>query len=245
MAINWSIEYENQPRNVSNPGFIAQSVRTLKTAISERMTLEHFFGSTESTDRGKHREGAARIFIEDDESAGRTDRVTSDTYVGRLEADLTDRGTAPQIGGVDITDPAGLLERLISVWDKDGTKLELFNWDDVVHRSWDVDITGRKRYTGDNPEVQLDVSDIQYDLQDTPTKARWDEMAVKRSIVKDFTEDAKYHSVYDIEDEDNDSRQIATTGGVVNPISGTPFTLDENISANNIFANKVYGAVYS
>lgn len=243
-SINWSAEYENQPRQVSNPGFVAQSVRTLKTAISERMTPEHYFGITEDTNAGLHREGSARAFVEDDESGTRDERVVSDQAVGRMDIDLTERVDEPQIDGVDIIDPAGLLERLISIWDKDGTKLEVFNWDDVVHRSWDVDITGRKRYTNENPEVQEALDDTSYDLLDTPSKARADQKAIKRLDIKTWTDDAKSFNFLDMALEDNDDNQIATAGGVTNPISGTAFTLNETVSATTIFANKVYGAVY-
>lgn len=247
-SINWSAEYENQPRQVSNPGFVAQSVRTLKTAISERMTPEHYFGITEDTNAGLHREGSARVFVEDAESGARDERVISDQAVGRIDIDMTERVDEPQINGVDIIDPAGLLERLISIWDKDGTKLEVFNWDDVVHRSWDVDITGRKVYSATNPEVQERMDDDYYEnTLDTTGRARADQKAVKRLDIKTWTDDAKSFNFLDIALEDNDDNQIATDGGVSNPNadSGAAMTLNETVSATTIFANKVYGAVYS
>ena len=62
---NWTNEYERQPVRGSNPGFIAQAVRTLKSAISERLSIEHLFGAGEATDPGVHREGSARALVQD------------------------------------------------------------------------------------------------------------------------------------------------------------------------------------
>lgn len=238
MAINWSNEYENQPRNKSNPGFIAQSVRTLKTAVRERLVYEHFFGAAEGTDIGKHREGGARIFVDDAET--RTDTVTNDQAVGRTVVDLNELGTQPDIDGVAQT---GILANILSVYDKDNVKQTVFDQDDFVHKSWDQDITGRKRYTSINPEVQEALDDTTYDAMDATTKVRADEKAVKRSGIKVWTEDAKSHNIFDAADSYNDVS--ATTEGDTNPITGTAETTDNSISADIIYANLIYGAAYS
>jgi hypothetical protein len=246
MAINWTNEYEAQPVGAANPGFTAQAVRTLKTGIRERMTLEHFFGSTEGSDYGKHREGSARIYVLDEDTVGgvRADAVTSDTYTGRTEVNLTvlTGANIPETEGVDITDTDQLRNREIHVWDKDNTKVKVFDWDEVVHRTWDVDITGRKRYTSENPEVQESLDDTTYDAMDSPTKTRADAKAVKRSDIKTWTEEAKDHNIFDATDADND---LTTTGdGGTNPVSGDTNTTANDISCQSLYADAIYGVVW-
>ena len=240
-SINWSTEYENQPRNVSNPGFIADSARTLKTAIRERMTLEHFFGSTESTDYGKHREGSARAFVIDEQSA-RTDIVTSDTYTGRIRVDLQDLSPIPDDDGTPVTGDA-LSARKIEVWDYNNDLITIFDPAEYVSRNQDLNITGRKVYTGDNPEVQEDLTVATYDLMSAGDKTRADEKAVGRATIKVWTDEAKDHNIFDVTDTDNNI--TGTTGSVTNPIDSSTNTTSDSVSANIVFANKVYGAVYS
>lgn len=242
MAINWTSEYESQPRNVSNPGFINDSVLTLKSAISERMTLEHFFGQTESTQYGDHREGSARIFVVD--TAGRTDDVTErTTEPGRVRVAFTARNPVPESAGIAVVDPSQLLDRTLDVRDENGDWQEVLDWDEVVHRSWDLDIIGRKRYTSENPEVQENLSDTTYDAMDSPTKLRADNKAVKRSGIKIWTDAAKDANIFDVTDSDNNI--VATADGLPNPIHGLAETTANDISAQTIYADTVYGATYS
>jgi hypothetical protein len=240
MAINWTVEYENQPRNVSNPGFIADAVRTLKTAVSERLSPEHFFGAGESTDVSKHREGSARAYVVDDD-ATRADIVSANTDVGRMSINLETLSPVPTSGDSNVTGDE-LYTRSLSVWDKDGTKITVFDPEEYVSRSQDLTITGRKVYSVENPEVQEDLDDTTYDGLDVAPKARADNKAVKRSDIKTWTDEAKAHNIFDVEDTDNNV--VATSPLINNPISDKNETTSESISANVIFANKVYGAVY-
>lgn len=240
-TINWTTEYENQPRNVSNPGFIADSARTLKTAIRERMTLEHFFGSTESTSFGNHREGSARVFVDDADT--RTDDVTlKDGHVGRVRMNLGILTPIPTSGDVNVIGDE-LLERVIQVYDKDNILVDVFDPKEYVSRTQDLDITGRKVYTTENPEVREDLTDLTYASMSTPDKLRADEKAVRRAGIKVWTDEAKSHNIFDVTDADNNI--IGTTGSAMNPINSSTNTTSESVSADIIFANKVYGAVYS
>lgn len=245
MAINWSTEYENQPVTESNPGYIAQSVQTLKTAIRERMTLEHFFGVTEGASYGDHREGSARAFVTDTEFP-RSDRVGGAggaNDVGRLEIDMDVRGTLPEISGTPVTGDQ-TFNRIFATWDYNNQKRQVFAPDEYVHRNWDLDITGQKRYVNENPEVQEDLSDTTYDAMSSPDKLRADEKAVGRAQIKVWSDEAKEHNVLDILDPDNDANKIETAGGVTNPISSTAFTLDETASVTTLYADAIYGVVY-
>jgi hypothetical protein len=247
MAINWTNEYEAQPVGASNPGFISQSVRTLKTGVRERMTLEHFFGSTESTSYGQHREGSARAYLLDEDTAAgvRADAVSSGAVLpGRIEVDMTVLTSTdiPETDGVDVTDTDQLRDRKISVWDKDDTKITVFEWNEVVHREWDLDITGRKRYTSENPEVQEALDDTTYDAMDAPTQARADEKAVKRSGIKVWTEEARTWNIFDATDSDNDL--TTTADGGANPVSGDANTTANDISCQSLYADAIYGIVW-
>jgi len=238
----WSLEYERQPRQASNPGFIAQSVRTLKTALSERLGREHFFGNLEGTTPGKHREGSARAFVNDDESAARDDKAVSDSAVGRLFIDLDVRSVVPKTNDVDVTGDA-LLVRDFLTWDKDGNEVVVFSPDDYVSSSQDQIITGRKRYIGENPQVTEDLSDPTYDaIVSTPERDRADNRAVKRSQIKVWSNDAKEHNIFNALDPDNTT--MNTASGNLNPVSGNIQTTVNSISANEIYAERLYGAVY-
>ena len=242
MAMNWTLEYENQPRNVSNPGFIADSVRTLKTAIRERMTLEHFYGSTESTSWGNHREGSARVFVIDADSPRDDATVLKDDYVGRTKINLEVLASVPQAQGSDVTGEE-LVQRVIQVYDKDDALIDVFDPGLYVSRTQDLNITGRKIYTGDNPEVQEDMTDLTWTDMGAAEQVRADQKAVKRITIKDWTDTAQDHNIFDVSDTDNSITPLSPAG--TNDIDGSGNTTTHSISANVIVANKVYGAVYS
>jgi len=239
MAITWTNEYMNQPRQGSNPGAIAQSVRTLKSAIFNRLFKEHYWGPEEGVIAGKHKEGSTKVFIEDTESAQRItdgDRIASDGEIGRTRVNLTERNPVPKSGDIDIIGD-GIYENTIEVWDKDNTVVKVFDPDDYVHRDWDLNITGRKVYTGENPEVQEDLSDTQYDdIMTGPEQLRADQKAVKRQGIKIWTEEARTFNIFDSSDDDNTT--IPDTN------SPTLKVVTENIEAQSIYGTIVRGAVW-
>ena len=67
MAV-WNSVYAAIPRDGVNPGYGAQSIRDLKSAVTERMNGEHIWGVDETDvlypeTGGTHREGSARAYV--------------------------------------------------------------------------------------------------------------------------------------------------------------------------------------
>lgn len=234
MAISWtSATWEQQPRNLTNPGYGAESIRTSKVATREHGEVEHFWGDNETTlegDPGRHREGQAKVFVLDDESGTRLGRLTSVRETGQIEIDLLEKATAPTIDDVPITDDR-IYNLILSAYDKDDAKVTVF--DDSLYISKDLDqiVTANIEFTGDL--TIEDVSSVNPVGEALETTNPDRDKPIKFSQSRDETNEAFYWNIFD----KNDSRNTGYFG-----LSGSELNI--SVSANVIRANAVYGAVY-
>jgi hypothetical protein len=232
MAIAWtSLGFEQQPRNLTNPGFGAEAIRTDKVAVREHGEVEHFWGDNEvNGSLGRHREGSASAFILDDDSNTRLGRLISTRLVGQLEIDLLDKATIPEIDEVDITDDR-IYNLVISTYDKDDLKVKVF--DDSLYVSKDLDqlVSANINFTGD-----LEVKDVSSSEQVGEPLLGLDpdkDKPIKFDQVRDEVNTAFYWNTFD-------KSEALNTGHF--GLNGTELNID--ISANVIRANNVYGAVW-
>lgn len=234
MAISWtSATWEQQPRNLTNPGYGAEAIRTEKVATREHGEVEHYWGDNESIDDaspGRHREGQAKVFIYDDESTTRLGRLTSVREVGQIEIDLLDKTVIPEIDEVDITDDR-IYNLILSTYDKDNVKVTLF--DDSLYVSKDLDqiVSANIEFTGDLVIPDVSTTELVGDPL-TPTDPDKDK-PIKFDQVRDEVNTAFYWNIFDLDDTRNTGYFGLSDG-----------KLNIDVSANVIRANSVYGAVY-
>lgn len=232
MAISWtSATFEQQPRNLTNPGYGADAIKTGKVATRERGEVEHFWGDNESLGTvGRHWEGAARLFILDDESATRDGRLTSGRITGQGEVDLSDQSPVPEIGGVPITSIDDRFYKLIlSTYNKDDAKITVFDPTLYVSKDLDQTVTADIIFTGDITLPDHTPSEIVGEVLTGDEK----EFGIPYKRVRGEVNEAFYWNIYD----KNETRNTGHFG-----LSGSELNI--NISANEVRANAVYGAVY-
>lgn len=232
MAITWtSLSFEQQPRNLTNPGYGAEAIRTLKVATREHGEVEHFWGDNEVNGTyGRHIEGQAKAFILDDEASIRLGRLTSARETGQMEIDLSDKAEIPTVNDVLITDDR-IYNLIISAYDKDDAKIKVFDDSLYVAKDLDQDVSANINFTGD-----LEIKDVTYnnpvgEALEVSNPDR--DKPMKFTQARDETNTAFYWNIFDV----SDSRNTGHFG-----LSGSELNI--NVSANEITANKVYGAVY-
>lgn len=168
----WNSLYESTPREGYNPGYGARHFQGLKSRISERANIEHIWGDDEtdySLTGGYHREGSARVQVEDYYS----DYTTSGEYyrgdtridgeslddsqaIGRVIVTLTERDEALRVNNTLQTDestegdrPAEYKQSIAVICHPQDQDIEtdtIFDYDAFVNTSFDQLASGR----GDN-----------------------------------------------------------------------------------------------
>ena len=233
MAINWtSATFEQQPRNLTNPGYGADAIKTGKVATRERGEVEHFWGDNESLGSlGRHWEGAARLFILDDNSSTRDGRLTSARITGQAEVDLSDQSPVPEIDGVPITNVDSRFYKLIfSTYDENDNKQVVFDPTLYVSKDLDQTVTADITFTGDLTVPDQTPSEVVGETLTGDEK----EFAIPYKRVRGEVNQAFYWNIYD-------KGETLNTGYF--GLSGSE--LDINISANEVRANAVYGTVWA
>ncbi len=221
---------------------------------------------------GVHKEGSAKATVTDGGSANRAAGRTgsASAAIGQLQIDLSKRGLNRTQNGDDLQAVAGYdytaqLEKNLTVTGQqfDGTTgawtdptdptvtevFELFNYDNMMDVIQDQAVKGIKQFTH-SPHVpslaaagSASVMEGWEDYLTTPPSTDGSGLSPV-NITETYTAivSARDRNIFDVTDDTNNI--IASTDTVNNPISDTAETTSENISANIVFANKIYGAVY-
>ncbi len=254
----WNSTFNIIPRNGNNPGYVAEQIRNLKTAIVEREDREHMFGPSETEDDdytatgGTHREGSARVMVTDGLSDS-DERVyyqnTNDPdAVGRLVVDMTVTDLDPEVD-----EETGTLAdsyrytKSISVymptwsetggWDSDTITLtEVFKASEFMNVTFDQDISGVKNFLHSPtvPSVTIDelIDNVGFDSEEDGEKA------VRADDIYDGLMIAKYFNIFDPTAGSNSD--TATASSVHNEQDYMPI----NIYADTAYFEAVYGVVW-
>lgn len=258
MAITWNNTYEQNPKNFNNPGYGANQIRQLKTAVRDRLDREHIFGQSESDLNnvgGTHREGSARVYVNDPNNAvdSRQDRMDEPIDVGRVRVDFTQLDSARTLDG-----------EMQTGWDAERVKKievtsdpvnggsnpgwqNLFSADDFVDTSFDQDINGRKNFSL-SPQVP-DVPSEFFDDDYTYAEGE-DKYAVNVGQMAPKVSDAKYHNPFDVTlNADYNVAQggtyykSTTINGVSQNVTNTTIST-ATINAEVVNAEQVLGVVW-
>lgn len=272
MAI-WSTSYENQPRNFNNPGEGAYHFRDFKTAVRERISVEHIMGDDEQdlTDSvgGEHKEGSARALVTDEGSALRptAERFTSTEKIGRMEVDMTILDTLRTQDGDDLQNVAGYdytdqLAKKIAVScatilgssgvptaPTDPTETELytiFDYDKIVDIIQDQVVNGIKKYTLSPQVPNIAAAGSETVLKGWETFLETAEVAEKLASVN--VDEAYATSLdgktHNIFDADNVDNEDNIQADSDSPSANSSVVL-ESIHARDIYGTVIKGAVYA
>lgn len=247
MAI-WDNLYNSLPRQGYNPGYGAREFQGLKSRIVERMIVEHIFGEDEVDSGytgGKHREGAARVSVQDGQEgvSPRADyRINSlaSLDVGRLNVDLRERGSALEVNGVaGVTDEALRYKVLSVVADFDDVAVEvvsLFDYDKLVNTTFDQTIAGTKTFS--NHVLVPNVTTELATTLDTDTldPAEADEDLLNPLNIGQGRTQLKVARDMNIFDSTDAYNTVETVDGVV-------YTM-KTINCQAVYAKNIYGATW-
>jgi hypothetical protein len=158
---NWTVNYQNLPRNKNNPGYGAPSIRELKSEIAIRMENEHFAGPSfeynetpYTASLGYHREGSARARVTDPFSndTDRASAVVTNQSAGRIIVDVSDRDSPASAQIEDRKrlyngDPAEGLAQFDASLDDKKQKIQVYAYDDALGATLELkDIFNADRY---------------------------------------------------------------------------------------------------
>lgn len=265
----WTSNYKTVPQSFKNPGQGAFHFRDFKEAVEERGAIEHIWGQPEtdlSLAGGLHREGSARVMVQDEGTAlrGTDERITADTQrIGRTEIDLELLTVRRQQDGENISitnagDYTSQLRKTITVYgaeiDANGTPVAgtdpdqtlpfvVFDYDKFVDIYQDQgSINGVKRFIL-SPQVpnfaeagDASVREGWENYLDTAT-AFEKQGAVNIDEVSEIATEARDWNIFDSTNDDNPT--------IVDLDSPTGDVTLHNIEAQEIYGTIVRGAVWA
>ncbi len=243
----WNDLYESTPRQGYNPGYGAREFQTMKSRISDRISVEHIFGQNE-TDltegyAGAHKEGSARIFVADQGTREADSKVAAIGEIGQLIATMTPI-TTKQTNEIDSdsSSEANFAAKLsINAELENGTvALEtLFDYEGLVNTSYDQNIGGMKEFTllarvQDHREGgKLELEDIN-DTFSAFTKVDDARNVLNAGELRELIADSKNWNLFD-NTKDYNAPVLHTDGKYYTP---------HDIHVNSVHAKNVYGAVW-
>ena len=242
MAV-WNSVYAAIPRDGVNPGYGAQAIRDLKSAVTERMNGEHIWGVDETDvlypeTGGTHREGSARALVVDDLSYGAkrlAHQVASPTgRVGQLKVDMSildprrteDGDIIDSIDHQLTRDIYAVIPALSSLgtWDQDGIPqvVKVFSAQEFTDLISDQVVRGIKNYVHSPLVPDVGVTDT---LSGVLTGHFYDpadsEKLTNAGEIKNAVTDAKYMNLFDPTDQDNIDAGLVVDGSVNRSIDCT------------------------
>ncbi len=230
--------------------------------------------STLTVNGGTHKEGSARVLVTDQGSGSRPaeERFTGTTRPGRVVVDLTnlDPGAFREQDGVKLNDVTGLSylnqtekkikvasTRLVSttgipVDASDPTETELvtvFDYDAFIDIIQDQVANGIKRFilSPQVPDIaEVGAPSVREGWQDfVDTASAFEKLsAVNVDETNTVMNEARNYNIFDVEDQDNPITEFDDPSRI-NPIDLSHNTTENNVSADIVVGNKVYGAVYN